>query len=58
MSDDNPSDLRDVQPTSFRHIIGQTHVAKALQIACEASFQEKKLMAGSDRHLPLCRAKW
>ncbi len=42
MSDDNPTDLRDVQPTSFRHIIGQSHVTKALQIACDASFQERK----------------
>jgi Holliday junction DNA helicase RuvB len=42
MSNDNPNDLRDVQPTSFRHIIGQIHVKKALQIAVDASFQEKK----------------
>ena len=42
MDNDTPKDLRDVQPTSFRHIIGQTHVKKALQIAVEASFQEKK----------------
>jgi len=42
MSDDTPKDLRDIQPTSFRHIIGQTHVKKALQIAVDASFQEGK----------------
>ena len=39
---DEPTDLRDVQPTSFRHVIGQGHVTKALEIACEASFAEKK----------------
>src|SRR4051794_10492264 len=39
---DEPTDLRDAQPSSFRHIIGQTHVTQALQIACEASFAEKK----------------
>jgi len=37
-----PTDLRDVQPTSFRHIIGQRHVTEALQIAVDASFQEGK----------------
>ena len=42
MSNDNPNDLRDVQPTVSGHIIGQAHVKKALQIAVEASFQEKK----------------
>src|SRR5690606_8402708 len=44
MSDFNeePNDLRDVQPTSFRHIIGQRLVTEALQIAVEASFQERK----------------
>lgn len=42
MSNENPLDLRDVQPTSFRHIIGQTHVTQALQIAVDASFQEGK----------------
>ena len=42
MSNDNPKDLREIQPTSFRHIIGQTHVTKALQIAVDASFQEGK----------------
>ena len=41
-NNENPTDLRDVQPTSFRHIIGQTHVTKALQIAVDASFQEGK----------------
>ncbi len=43
MSDsDDPNDLRDVQPTSFRHIIGQKHVSEALRVAVEASFAEKK----------------
>jgi Holliday junction DNA helicase RuvB len=37
-----PTDLRDVQPTSFRHVIGQKHVTEALRIACEASFAEGK----------------
>jgi Holliday junction DNA helicase RuvB len=40
MNADNPTDLRDVQPTSFRHIIGQRHVTEALQIAVDASFHE------------------
>lgn len=40
--DDNPTDLRDVQPSSFRHIIGQRNVTEALQIAVDASFQEGK----------------
>lgn len=41
MSDDNsPNDLRDVQPTSFSHVIGQRHVTEALQIAVDASFAE------------------
>jgi Holliday junction DNA helicase RuvB len=39
---DEPTDLRDVEPTSFRHIIGQKHVTQALQIACESSFSERK----------------
>ena len=43
MSDDQePNDLRDVQPSSFSHVIGQTHVTQALKIAVEASFQENK----------------
>jgi Holliday junction DNA helicase RuvB len=43
MSDnEEPMDLRDVQPSSFRHIVGQRHVTQALQIAVEASFAEKK----------------
>jgi Holliday junction DNA helicase RuvB len=42
MNDDEPSDLRDVQPTSFRHVVGQKHVTEALRIAVEASFAEKK----------------
>jgi Holliday junction DNA helicase RuvB len=37
-----PGDLRDVQPTSFRHVIGQGHVTEALRIAVEASFAERK----------------
>ena len=37
-----PNDLRDVQPTSLRHIIGQQHVVAALQIAVDASFQQNK----------------
>src|SRR5688572_7809267 len=39
---DEPTDLRDVQPVGFRQIVGQEHVTQALQIACEASFVEKK----------------
>src|SRR3954452_23649596 len=39
---DEPTDLRDVQPSSFRHVIGQRHVTKALEIAVSASFAEKK----------------
>jgi len=39
---DEPTDLRDIQPSSWRHVIGQAHVTQALQIACEASFAEKK----------------
>jgi Holliday junction DNA helicase RuvB len=39
---DEPADLRDVQPTSFRHIIGQKHVTQALEIAVSASFAERK----------------
>lgn len=42
MFDEIPNDLRDVQPTSFAHVIGQRHVTAALQIAVEASFQERK----------------
>lgn len=43
MSDEQePNDLRDVQPTSFNHVIGQRHVTAALKIAVEASFQENK----------------
>lgn len=42
MSHEEPTDLRDVQPSSFNHIIGQSHVTEALQIAVDASFQEKK----------------
>src|ERR1700722_11888445 len=39
---DEPTDLRDIQPCSFRHVIGQGHVTQALQVAVEASFAEKK----------------
>lgn len=35
----NPTDLRDVRPGSFSHIVGQSHVKEALKIAVEASFQ-------------------
>ena len=43
MNDDQePNDLRDVQPSSFSHVIGQRHVTQALKIAVEASFQERK----------------
>src|ERR1700722_2450128 len=38
---DTPPDLRDVQPSSFSHVIGQKHVTQALRIACEAAFAEK-----------------
>lgn len=41
-NNDEPTDLRDVQPSSFRHIVGQAHVTQALRIACEASFAENK----------------
>jgi len=41
MSSDNPTDLLDVQPSCFRQIIGQRHVTEALQIAVDASFQER-----------------
>jgi holliday junction DNA helicase RuvB len=41
-SNDEPNDLRDIHPVSFRHLIGQRHVTQALQIAVEASFQERK----------------
>ena len=41
---DEPTDLRDVQPSSWRHVIGQRHVTRALEIAVAASFAEKKRM--------------
>ena len=41
---DEPTDLRDVQPSSWRHVIGQRHVTRALEIAVSASFAEKKRM--------------
>lgn len=34
----SPTELRDVQPTSFSHIIGQENAKEALQIAVDASF--------------------
>src|SRR5580692_10914210 len=39
---DDPNDIRDIQPTSFNHVIGQRHVTQALKIAVDASFQESK----------------
>jgi Holliday junction DNA helicase RuvB len=39
---DRPADLRDVQPTSFSHVVGQGHVTQALRIAVDAAFQERK----------------
>ena len=39
---EEPNDLRDVQPVSFRHVTGQKHVTQALEIAVSASFQEGK----------------
>ena len=39
---EEPPDLRDIQPSSWRHVIGERHVTQALQIAVEASFVEKK----------------
>ena len=41
-SNDEPNDLRDVQPAGFKQIIGQRLVTQALEIACKASFQEGK----------------
>ncbi len=37
-----PTELRDVRPSSFSHVIGQDHVKQALQIAVDAGFQESK----------------
>jgi len=37
-----PTELRDVRPSSFSHVIGQDHVKQALQIAVDAGFQEGK----------------
>jgi Holliday junction DNA helicase RuvB len=43
MNDDQePQDLRDIQPTSFSHVVGQSHVTQALKIAVDASFHERK----------------
>ena len=41
-NENEPNDLRDVAPSSFRHVIGQQHVVEALQIAVEASFNQHK----------------
>ncbi|WP_437191369.1 AAA family ATPase [Planctomicrobium sp. SH527] len=38
------NDVREFQPQSLRHIIGQTHATKALEIAVEASFAEQHRM--------------
>jgi Holliday junction DNA helicase RuvB len=40
--ENSPSDLRDIRPTSLAHIVGQKHITKALRIAIDASFQERK----------------
>jgi Holliday junction DNA helicase RuvB len=40
--ENNPTDLREVQPSSFAHVVGQAHVKAALQIAVEAGFREGK----------------
>ena len=42
MNNEEPADLRDIQPSSLRHVVGKHHVTQALQIACESSFAEKK----------------
>ena len=39
---DEPNELRDVQPSSFRHVIGQENAKAALQIAVDYSFQARK----------------
>ena len=36
---DQPTDLRDIQPSSFRHVIGQRNVIEALQVSVDYSFQ-------------------
>jgi len=35
-----PTELSDVRPSSFSHVIGQDHVKQALQVAVDASFHE------------------
>jgi Holliday junction DNA helicase RuvB len=40
--ENTPTELRDVRPSSFSHVIGQDHVKQALQIAVDAGFQESK----------------
>lgn len=42
MTDTQPTDLRDVQPSGFSEVIGQRHVTSALRIAVQASAQEGK----------------
>lgn len=42
MTENAVTDLRDVQPTGFAHVVGQRHVTAALQIAAEASVREGK----------------
>jgi len=39
---EEPNDLRDVQPTSFSHVIGQENAKAALRIAVDYAFQSKK----------------
>ena len=41
-NENEPNDLRDVQPTSFKHVVGQQHVVDALMIAVDASFNQRK----------------
>ena len=43
-SKDEPIDLRDIVPSSWRHVTGQKHVTQALEIAVSSSFQERKRM--------------
>jgi Holliday junction DNA helicase RuvB len=40
--DNQPSDLRECQPTSLRHLIGMSKIVETLSIAIEASFAEGK----------------
>ena len=43
-SNDEPTDLRDIVLSSWRHVTGQKHVTQALEIAVSSSFQERKRM--------------